>query len=336
MKNLLYIGNQLKLHHGTVTTIDVLGPLLEKEGYHLVYASSFKNKVLRFFHMICTVFKNRKKADYVFIDTYSTLNFYYAFFVSQVCRILNLKYIPILHGGNLPNKLTQSPILSKLIFKNAYVNVSPSNYIKSAFEKLGYSNLTCIPNSIEINDYPFQVKDFNTVRLLWVRSFSEIYNPLLAVKILKALLDENIHATLCMVGPDKDGSLNQTKTYAKEIGADVLFTGKLSKKDWIKLSKDYNIFINTTNFDNMPVSVIEAMALGFPVVSTDVGGMPFLIKDGFNGMLVHPNNVSAFVSVIKNLILNTEKTTQMAFNARNQAEMYDWNTIKHQWFSLLN
>ena len=66
------------------------------------------------------------------------------------------------------------------------------------------------------------------------------------------------------------------------------FTGKLSKQEWRDLSKDYNVFINTTNFDNTPVSVIEAMALGIPVVSTNVGGLPFLITDKVDGVLVEP------------------------------------------------
>ena len=100
MKNLLYIGNQLKDHNGTITSIDSLGPLLEKEGYTIAYASSKSIKLFRLIDMMLAVLKNRKKADYVLIDTYSTLNFYYAFFVSQLCGILKLRYIPILHGGN--------------------------------------------------------------------------------------------------------------------------------------------------------------------------------------------------------------------------------------------
>ena len=55
----------------------------------------------------------------------------------------------------------------------------------------------------------------------------------------------------------------------------ITITGILRKAEWIELSKDYDVFINTTNVDNMPVSVIEAMALGMPIVSTNVGGIPF-------------------------------------------------------------
>ena len=335
MKNLLYIGNQLKDHNGTITSIDSLGPLLEKEGYAIAYASSKAIKLFRMIDMMLAVLKNRKKADYVLIDTYSTLNFYYAFFVSQLCGILKLRYIPILHGGNLPHRLKQNPKLSNKIFNNAYKTISPSKYIKSEFNTFGYSNVICIPNSIEINKYPIETKNFESIRLLWVRSFSKIYNPVLAIQILKSLIDEGFNATLCMIGPDKDGSLQQCKKYATEMKVDVYFPGKLSKAEWTKLSSDYNIFINTTNYDNMPVSVIEAMALGFPIISTNVGGIPFLINDNKDGVLVNPDDANGFVKQIKNIISNPKNGIMLGNNARKKAESFDWDLIKQKWISLL-
>ncbi|MGZ0017430.1 glycosyltransferase family 4 protein [Yeosuana sp. AK3] len=334
MTNLLYIGNQLKHRKGAITYLDVLGPLLENEGYHLVYSSSKANKFLRLLAMMYAVFLNRKKADYVLIDTYSTLNFYYALFVSQVCRFLRLKYLPILHGGHLPNRLRRHPKLCELIFKNAYKNIAPSNYMRLTFEAYGYSNVITIPNVINIHQYPFKPKDYDTIRLLWVRSFSKIYNPLLAVKVLKTLKDEGFQALLCMVGPDKDGSLQTTKDFAASLNVKVEFTGKLTKQAWIDLSHQYNIFINTSDVDNMPVSVIEAMALGLVIVSTHVGGMPFLIKNGYDGVLVNPDDVQGFVTAIKTLKAQTDQTIQLTLNARKKVENYSWDKIKPLWFSL--
>ncbi|MDO5981682.1 glycosyltransferase family 4 protein [Flavivirga spongiicola] len=334
MKSLLYIGNQFN-NKGNQSSIDILGLLFRGEGYKVFSASKKKNIVLRLCHMLWTCFKYKRKVDVVLIDTYSTLNFYYAFFVSQLCRLLKLRYIPILHGGNLPERLKKSPGLSKAIFNHAYKNVAPSEYMKSNFEDLGYLNIVCIPNSITLNNYTFQERPFDKVKLLWVRSLSKIYNPILAIKVLKALKDLNMNAELCMVGPDSDGSMQKVIDYAKELKVEVTFTGKLSKEEWIEKSKDYNIFINTTNFDNMPVSVIEAMALGLPIISTNVGGMPFLIEDGHTGILVEPDSVKAFIKAIKKLLNSPKESSIMALNARKTAEQLDWNVVKNQWFQVL-
>ncbi len=336
MTNLVYIGNKLISSGKTATTIDTLGTSLEASGFKITYASSYKNTFLRLVHMLWTVFKHRQSTDYVLIDTYSTLNFYYAYAVSKLCQLLGLKYIPILHGGNLPSRLDNSPKLSQSIFKKAYVNIAPSNYIKSAFNAKGYLNIQVIPNSIAINNYPYQERVIDDIALLWVRSFSNLYNPKLAVDVMHSLKNKGYNVSLCMVGPDNDGSLLEVKAYAKQLGLDVSFTGKLTKQAWIALSKHYNVFINTTNFDNTPVSIIEAMALGLPIVSTDVGGLPFLIENNLNGQLVQPDDIESFVDAILNYKANPDKTQAIIHLARHKAEQFDWNTIKQKWISTLS
>src|SRR5690606_8905459 len=273
------------------TSIVVLGRLLEKEGYILYYASSLYNMFFRLFDMIFKVIKYRNKIDFILIDTYSTLNFYYALIISQLGRWFNLPYIPVLRGGHLPHRLKTHPRLCRMLFGNAHVNVAPSRYLKDAFEGEGYAHVVYIPNTISIKDYPFKTRAFEHPKLLWVRSFSNSYNPSRAVEVLNALQATGLDASLCMVGLDADGTLKDVTALAEDLNVEVTFTGKLPKQDWVRLAEDYNIFINTTTIDNTPVSVIEAMALGLPVVSTNVGGMPFLIKDKHHGLLVDSNAV---------------------------------------------
>ncbi|MWW24846.1 glycosyltransferase family 4 protein [Algibacter lectus] len=336
MKKILYIGNKLSKKGKTESTIDTLETGLKSLGFQVNSVSSYKSIIFRFLDMLWTVFKHRKTVDYVLIDTYSTLNFYYAYFVSQLCRFFKINYIPILHGGELPKRLLKSPKLSKAVFKHAFKNVAPSLYLKSHFEANNFNNIVYIPNSIKIEDYKFQKKTYKSIKLLWVRSFSEIYNPWLAIHILKALKNENIDAELCMIGPEKDGSLESTKSLAKSLNVEVEFTGLLSKNDWHKKADGFNVFINTTTIDNTPVSVIEAMALGLPVVSTNVGGMPFLIENNKDGVLVASNNIEAFVSAIKVLISDVNKTQEMVNRARQKVEGYAWNKVKQQWYNLLS
>lgn len=335
MKHILYIGNQLSGKNKTATTIDTLSNLLRSEGFHVVTASNKKNKLLRLCDMLYHIIKHRKSTDYVLIDTYSTTNFYYAYLCSKLCRFLNLKYIPILHGGNLPKRLNTSPKLSAQIFKRAHINIAPSMYLLTCFQEEGFNNITYIPNTIELKNYPFRQRKIDEVKMLWVRSFSKIYNPKLAVKILKSLQDDNIKSRLCMIGPDNDGSLEDLKSYTKTLNLEVEFTGKLSKNEWHKKAEEFNIFLNTTNVDNMPVSVVEAMALGLPVVSTNVGGLPFLITDNADGILVKPNYIEVFRTAILRLKSDADLVEKITINARRKVEQFDWQVVKNQWKYIL-
>jgi glycosyltransferase involved in cell wall biosynthesis len=335
MRNILYIGNNLKTKTSNISSIQLLGGLLESEGFTVYYASSKRYKLVRLCDMVFSFLRYQHQVDYVVIDTYSTRNFYYALIISQLCRLFGKRYIPSLNGGNLPARLDKHPFMSTLIFKHAHVCVSPSDYLKQSFATFGYHNVKYVPNTLEFKHYKFDTKDFKTIKLLWVRSFSKIYNPLLAVAVLKNLIDKGYAAELCMVGPDADGSLKTVKTYAAQLDVAVRFTGKLTKRKWIAIAKDYTVFINTTNFDNTPVSVIEAMALGLPVISTNVGGMPYLIDHEIDGLLVAPNNVEAMVAAILKLYDSPDFAHTLALNARLKVEQFDWEIVKRKWIDIL-
>ncbi|NMH25314.1 glycosyltransferase family 4 protein [Flavobacterium solisilvae] len=335
MKKILYIGNKLSSHGLTVTSIETLGTLLEKEGFKLYFASSKKNKAARMLDMFYKTILHSKKVDYVLIDTYSTSNFWYAVIVSQICRLLNVNYIPNLHGGDLPNRLKNNHYLSKLIFRNAFVNIAPSRYLFETFQKAGYTNVKYIPNTIEIDNYPFQSREYDYPRLLWVRSFAKIYNPILAVKVLIEVKKKYPNAILTMVGPKKDESFEETVQFAKESNVEVTFTGRLSKKEWITLSTDFNVFINTTHFDNTPVSVIEAMALGLPVISTNVGGIPYLLTHNQTALLVADDDLKDMVHQIDRLFEEKELANSLSLGAKKMVDNFDWEIVKKEWKSLL-
>jgi glycosyltransferase involved in cell wall biosynthesis len=248
--------------------------------------------------------------------------------------LYKVKYLPILHGGNLPYRLKHNPKLSSLIFNNSYQNIAPSGYLKYEFEIKGYTT-QLIPNVIPIANYTFKERKKITPKLLYVRAFASIYNPTMAIEVLKELKKKYPEATLCMIGPDKDGTLKDVKhlinTY--DLQDSVEITGVLSKKEWHKKSKDFDIFINTTNVDNTPISVIEAMALGLPIVSTNVGGLPYLISNNIDGVLVDKEQPILMANEIHKII--EKNKSSFAKKARMRAEGYDWNIVKHQWLEIL-
>lgn len=338
MKKIVYVGNKLSKKGKTVTSIETLGKLLQQEGYETILTSAKKNKLLRILDMFWTVLKHSKNTSYILIDTYSTLNFYYALIIAYTARTLKIPYVPILRGGDLPNRIIKSKKYSDIIFKNAYKNIAPSEYLHSIFIAQGYDNTLFIPNNIELQHYTFKERAVITPKLLWVRSFRSIYNPTMAIEVLRKLKETHPEASLCMIGPEADDSYRETKHLVNKynLTEDVLFTGMLSKEAWRTKSEAYDIFINTTNFDNTPISVIEAMALGLPVVSTNVGGLPYLISDNQDGLLTPKGDVLAMVNTIKNLLNNPRKAKDISLKAREKVSDFDWEKVKTKWVSVLN
>ena len=287
--------------------------------------------------MIYVFFRYKKNADFILIDVYSGWAFYYSLTIAVLAGIFKIKYITVLHGGNLLNRLNNNTRLSKFIFNNSYKNISPSYYLKYIFESKGY-DIFLIPNSIEIKKYKFKKRSICSPKLLWVRSFHKIYNPQLAIQVLSILRKKYPNVSLCMVGPEKDSSMKECKELANELLLlkHIEFKGFLKKQDWLDLSNNFDIFINTTNFDNDPISVKEAMALGLPIVSTNVGGLKYLLQNGKNALLVNANDQEDMATQIDKVISNIELATKLSLNARKKAESFSWENNINKWKKLLS
>lgn len=334
-KTLLYIGNRLQGKGLNPTTVDTLGNKLEAN-FDVIRASHMGNPVLRLLHMWWTILRHAHKADYLLIDTYSTSAFTYAWTSAKLAHFLGLKYIPFLHGGDLPKRYQQNRTHCLTFFKHAYKIVSPSGYLKFETETAFGVAVDVIPNYLELENYPFTYRTkVPALKLLWVRAFHKIYNPTLAPKMLAKLREMGVEVEMTMVGPDKDGTLEKTKTLAKKLGVNIEFTGRLPKADWLALSVDYHVFVNTTNADNTPVSVMEAMALGMPVVTTNVGGIPYLFENEVGGYQVPADDATAMATAIVDLKNDEEKLSRMSSQARKKAESWAWTAVRRSWLKLL-
>ncbi len=300
-------------------TPDTSAPLMElwrQMGHTVHFASNFRQPIFRFIHQLWTLITQARKNPIVVIDTYSTRSFYGAVLLSRVCLLLGLKYIPILHGGLLPKRLSSKAGYIRTYFAKAALLVAPSTYLARYAQQQGWP-AAIIPNGLNLADYPFtsrmtrpsrsapmpdntsattpdnkpqssphKTQHKITPKIFWLRAFDPIYRPELALEIFKALSEQYPQAELYMVGPDKGGRMAACKNYAARNQLKVHFPGKLSKSAWKNLAKDCSIFLNTSSIDNAPVSVSEAMALGLVVVSANVGGMADLLDHGKAGFLI--------------------------------------------------
>ena len=119
------------------------------------------------------------------------------------------------------------------------------------------------------------------------------------------------------------------------IEDNINFLGYLSKTEWIKISRDHDIFINTSKIDNMPVSIIEMMALGLPIVSTDVGGIPFILEHGKNSLLVKNNDEQNMASQIKYLIEKPCFVGQISMRAFEDSKSFSTDLVIPKWSRII-
>jgi glycosyltransferase involved in cell wall biosynthesis len=168
-----------------------------------------------------------------------------------------------------------------------------------------------------------------------MRAFHDIYNPALAVDVLESVKRKHPQATLVMAGVDK-GLEPEIKKLVLEKGLQeaVTFPGFLDHEAKIREFSRADIFLNTNRVDNMPVAVVEAAAMGLPVVATCVGGIPDLIRNGEEGLLVPDNDVLGMADAVCSLIENPELAERLSRNGRLLAEKSAWERVRVEWENL--
>jgi glycosyltransferase involved in cell wall biosynthesis len=191
-------------------------------------------------------------------------------------------------------------------------------------------DITVIANGIDISAYPFKLRSTPEATLVWLRAFHKLYNPTLAVHAIGRIASEFRSLKLIMAGPDRgDGSVEAVRSESTKLGiaGQVEIRGTVNKGAVPSLLAEGDIFLSTSNVDNFPVSVLEAMASGACVVSTSVGGVPLLVKDQETGILVPRSNSEEMARAVTRLLTEKGLASKLSGAARNQAEQCDWRMV---------
>ncbi|MBM2846451.1 MAG: putative glycosyltransferase, partial [Bacteroidetes bacterium] len=257
-------------------------------GWNVYTASDKVNRLHRLASMLAAVWRERKNYAVAHVSLFSGPAFVWAAAVCLLLKLCRKPYVVTLHGGDLPRFAQKWPWSVKKLLRGAKAVTTPSSYLSDAMKPFR-DDVDIIPNSLDIKIYPFNVRETPRPQLIWLRAFHTIYNPALAPRVLARLMQDFPDIQMLMIGPDMgDGSFNDTKQLASALGVDhkISYPGRVPKQDVPRWLSKGDIFLNTANIDNTPVSVLEAMACGLCVVSTNVGGMSALVDHESDGLLV--------------------------------------------------
>lgn len=287
--------------------------------------------------MLLTAILRCRRYDVALIDLYSGRAFIWGEVLSICLKFLNRPFIFVLHGGALPDFAQRWPRRVQSCLRRAIKVTSPSGYLLDQM-RIYRPDVTLLPNPLDVSAYSFELRHAPQPRLTWLRAFHSVYNPGLAPEVTSLLQDEFPNIELTMIGPDKkDGSLQQAQQTARELNVQecVTWPGAIAKAEVPAWLNKADIFLNTTNVDNTPVSVLEAMACGLCVVTTNVGGIPYLVTHEYDALLVPPDDPEAMASAVRRILTEPGLAKRLSTNARRTAEQFDWSVILPQWEQLL-
>ena len=334
---LAFVGSMLGRYPGHVTSVgEILASLFDRVGHPVVLVSTSRYKAFRLLDIVLTLVIKRDKIDIQILQVYGGLSFIAEDVASWLGRSLGHKIIMHIHGGAMGEFMSRYPVWSKRVLSRADTIVCPSAFLARALDHYGFRSQV-IPNNVELSLYPYRHRRDLRPRIFWMRTFHAVYNPQMAVKTLARIRKYSPTATLVMAGQDK-GELINVIEMAKQLNVEsaIRFPGYLDTGDKIREGNMADIFVNTNRIDNTPVSLIEACAMGIPVVTTNVGGVPDLLKDGETGLLVPDDDDKAMAEAVIRLLTESNLADRLSANGRRLAKRFAWEQVRPQWEQLFS
>jgi L-malate glycosyltransferase len=235
------------------------------------------------------------------------------------------------HSGEAADHLKRSAT-ARFALARVDSIVVPSPFLADVFARVGLP-ATIVPNTIDLASFPFRERNPLRPRFLSTRNLSYPYNVACTLRAFAAIQAVHPDASLTIVGSGPDEQ--ELKRLAGELGIrNVQFTGRVEPHAIARLYAEHDIYVQTPDLDNMPLSVIEAFASGLPVVSTRAGGMPVMLEDGRDGLLVPVNDHHAVATAALRLLDTPECARRYARNAQRACEAYTWAMVREQWLAV--
>lgn len=194
--------------------------------------------------------------------------------------------------------------------------------------RLKPNEVELVYNGVDTKIFTPEHKENKEITFISVGTLYKIKNHALLIDAFKILHKNNPESKLIIVGDGelREELINRTKEYGLEKS--VLFEGNQSNvAKYLHLS---DIYCCTSEVEGLPISVLEAMACGLPVITTPAGGVVDIIKDGENGYIInnHPNDIA---EKMETLLLNSEIRMRMGEKSRRMAERLDIKKCSEQY-----
>jgi glycosyltransferase involved in cell wall biosynthesis len=210
--------------------------------------------------------------------------------------------------------------------------VSPSGYLVDVFEQFGVRGRS-IFNIIDTDKFTFRARRALRPIFLSNRILESLYNIECIFRAFRTVSEKFPDARLIVAN---DGiEREKLERAAREMNLkNVEFIGLVPQDKIAALYDSADVYLNSPNFDCMPGSLIECFASGLPVVSTNAGGIPYIVADGETGLLVETNDDAALAAKAIYLLENPEAAQALINNARKECAKYSWAAIRPQWLAL--
>lgn len=248
-----------------------------------------------------------------------------------VARALGRPVVVNYHSGQAADHLHRSA-LARRVLRSVERIVVPSEFLAGVFRSYDL-DATVVPNTVDAGLFAFRERRPLRPRLLSTRNLDEPYNVACTIRAFRVIQDRWPGASLTLVGAGPHADALRRLVSALKL-TNVEFAGRVESDRIHRYYADHDLYIQSPDVDNMPLSVLEAFSSGLPVVSTDAGGVPTLLHDGVHGLLAPVGDHRALAERVLRLLDAPDLARRFAAAAHETCRRYHWTAVRSQWIDV--
>lgn len=246
-------------------------------------------------------------------------------------RLFGKKVILNYRSGEAEDHLRSWPRTAAPIMSWADELIVPSQYLVEVFSKFGL-RASAVANIIDDGRFKFRERRPLLPIFFSNRNLYPLYNVGCILRAFARIQQRFPEAKLIIAG---DGSQRASlQSLARNLKLrNVEFRGRVAPIKMNELYDEAHIFLNSSNIDNMPGSILESFGVGMPVISTNAGGIICMVTHGKTGLLVPKNDHQAMAAWAIRLLESPKFAEEIAQSAFKECSAYTWPAVRETWLT---
>ncbi|HAI74488.1 MAG TPA: hypothetical protein DCS28_00420 [Candidatus Moranbacteria bacterium] len=265
-------------------------------------------------------------------------------FLSMLCKFqFNLPYIVSLRGSDVPGYSDRFVFLYKLIMPlikfiwyNADQVISNSEGLKELAEKTKTKKkIGVIYNGIDIDHFRPEAKNISRDKFIITPGASRVTDRKglnYLIEAVAVLSEKYPQVYLKIMGDGNAREKLEQFVKSLDLNERIEFIGRVPREKTLNFYQEASVFVLPSLNEGMSNAMLEALAVGLPIISTNTGGASELVSDGQNGFIIKFKDSQDIAEKIEKLILDEDLRKKMSVASRELAEKMSWKTVAEKYF----
>ncbi len=254
-------------------------------------------------------------------------------FAAPAVWIGALRGVPVVvnyRGGDAGSFLARAAVRVRPTMRRAAALVLPSGFLLEVFARHGMAG-RIVPNIVNLARFhpdPARAAGGQAPHLVVTRNLEPIYGIDTVLQAFARVHARYPGARLSVAGSGPQEAALRALADRLGIAAAVCFTGRLDPDGIAALYRDADLMLNASIVDNMPNAVLEALASGVPVVSTRVGGVPYMVEHGRTALLVPAGEDKALADAALRVLDDPVLRDRLVGAGLEEVARYRWEAVR--------